>query len=110
MPEKMLRECQCPVCQQLAKHPDKKRHHQMNLFLSRLDEQQRRWYVALEAQQLGHGGMRQMSQITGMHIGTIRRGIRELDRGLADRPIDRTRLPGGGRQRVEKKIPASKLR
>ncbi len=75
----------------------------MNLFLSRLDEQQRRWYVALEAQKLGHGGATRMSQITGLHVDTIRRGVNELDRELADRPTDRVRLAGGGRQRVEEK-------
>ena len=110
MSEKTIHECQCPICQQSKEHPDKKLHHQMNLLLSRLDEQQRRWYVALEAKKLGHGGATQMSQITGMHVDTIRRGVRELDNELADRPIDRVRLPGGGRHKVEKKTPASKTR
>ena len=41
--------CQCSNCQQEAFHPDKKLHHQMNLFLNRLDEQQSRWYVAMES-------------------------------------------------------------
>ena len=45
-----VRVCQCPVCQQEGPHPDRERHRQMNLFLSRLDEAQRRWYVALEAE------------------------------------------------------------
>ena len=80
----------------------------MNLLLSRLDEQQRRWYVALEARKLGHGGATLMSQITGMHVETIRRGRRELDAELQDRPPDRVRLPGGGRSPVEKKKRASK--
>ena len=89
----------------------------MNLFLSRLDEQQRRWYVALEAKQIGqrrwyvaleakqigHGGPKQMSRITGMHVETIRRGLRELEDDLAGRPVDRVRLPGGGRHRIEKR-------
>ena len=75
----------------------------MNLLLSRLDEQQRRWYVALEAQKMGHGGAKRMAEISGMHLDTIRRGRHELDNGLADRPDDRVRLPGGGRQPVEKK-------
>lgn len=75
----------------------------MNLLLSRLDEQQRRWYVALEAQKMGHGGAVRMSEISGMHLDTIRRGRQELDKALADRPDDRVRLPGGGRQPVEKK-------
>jgi len=110
MTEKTIRECQCPTCQQPGDHPDKGLHHQMNLFLSRLDEQQRRWYVALETKKLGHGGAKRMSQITGMHVDTIRRGLRELDNELAGRPTDRIRLPGGGRHRVEKKAPASKKR
>jgi hypothetical protein len=108
MSEKSIHQCQCPICRQPEGHPDEELHHQMNLFLSRLDEQQRRWYVALEAKKMGHGGAKRMSQITGMHVDTIRRGVRELDNELADRPIDRVRLLGGGRRRVEKKIPASK--
>ncbi len=74
----------------------------MNVFLSRLDEQQRRWYVALEAKKLEHGGIDRMAQITGMDVGTIRRGGRDLSNNLEDRPVDRIRLPGGGRPGVEK--------
>jgi hypothetical protein len=103
-----IHQCQCPNCQQPDDHPDKELHHQMNLLLSRLDEQQRRWYVALEAKNLGHGGATLMSQITGMHVDTIRRGRRELDAELEDRPTDRVRLPGGGRPPAEKKQRASK--
>jgi hypothetical protein len=40
--------CECPHCQQEMPHPDQELHRQMNLLLSRLDEQQRRWYVAVE--------------------------------------------------------------
>jgi hypothetical protein len=75
----------------------------MNLFLSRLDEQLRRWYVALEADRLGHGGERRLAEITGMDEKTIRRGREELAAGLVDRPAARVRLPGGGRPPVEKK-------
>jgi len=103
-------QCQCPNCKQSDDHPDKELHHQMNLLLSRLDEQQRRWYVALEAKKMGHGGVGLMAQITGIHVDTIRRGRQELDNELADRPIDRVRLPGGGRQRTEKNKLASKRR
>ena len=76
----------------------------MNLLLSRLDEQQRRWYVAVEANRIGHGGVRLLSQITGIDEKTIRRGQQELADELVERPIDRVRLPGGGRPPVEKKI------
>ncbi len=74
----------------------------MNVLLSRLDEQQRRWYVALEAKKLGHGGIGRLAQITGMDVGTIRRGKQELETDLEDRPVNRTRLRGGGRPRAEK--------
>jgi predicted transcriptional regulator len=74
----------------------------MNLYLSRLNEQQRRWYVALEAKKLGHGGIKQLSQITGMHINTIRRGKRELEQDLTTRRVERIRAVGGGRLPVEK--------
>ncbi len=80
-------------------------HHRMNVFFSRLDEQQRRWYAALEARRLGHGGATPVSQITGIHIDTIRRGLRELEKDLEGRPVDRVRLPGGGRKRIEEKTP-----
>jgi hypothetical protein len=95
--------CQCPHCQQETDHPDKELHRQMNLFLSRLDEQQRRWYVALESKKMGRQGDRLLSQITGMDEKTIRRGRQELDASLADRPTEQIRLPGGGRPPVEKK-------
>jgi hypothetical protein len=75
----------------------------MNLLLSRLDEQQRRWYVALESVKVGHGGDTLLSQITGLNAETIRRGREELESDLAGRPADRVRLPGGGRTPLEKK-------
>ena len=108
MSEKIIHQCECPNCQQPGDHPDKELHHQMNLLLSRLDEQQRRWYAALEAKKLGRGGMTLMSQITGMSADTIRRGRDELDEQLAGRPVSRIRLPGGGRPPVEKNSRASK--
>jgi hypothetical protein len=82
----------------------------MNVFLSRLDEQQQRWYVALEAKKVGRGGPTLLSQITGMHVDTIRRGRAELNADLSDRPTDRVRQLGGGRHPVEKKNRASKQR
>lgn len=103
MPLSGIHVCQCPNCQQPGKHPDKKLHHQMNLLLSRLDEQQRRWYVAVEANRMGHGGGRLLSQITGMDEKTIQRGQQELEQGFAQRPTDQVRLVGGGRPLVEKK-------
>jgi hypothetical protein len=78
-------------------------HEQMNLLLSRLDEQQRRWYAALEANRLGRGGEQAVAQITGLSVKTIHRGQQELATALAARPTGRVRLPGGGRPCAEKK-------
>jgi signal transduction histidine kinase len=85
-----VRECQCADCRGAADHPNKQLHHQMNVFVSRLDEQQRRWYVALESKKMGHGGDMLLSQITGWAVETIRRGRRELDGELLD---ERAKLP-----------------
>jgi len=98
--------CQCANCQSSGEHPDKKLHLQMNLLLSRLDEQQRRWYGAVEANRIGYGGVRLLAQITGLDEKTIQRGQEELERNFADRPADQVRSDGGGRQPVEKKTQA----
>jgi hypothetical protein len=99
----IIHQCECPICQQSESHPDQVQHQQMNLFMSRLDEQQRRWYAALEAQKAGHGGTTLVARITGLSVETIRRGRYELESNLADRPVDRIRQVGGGRKTVEKK-------
>jgi hypothetical protein len=33
--------------------PDREHHRQMNLLLSRLDEQQRRWFQAVASERIG---------------------------------------------------------
>ena len=95
--------CQCAHCQQESEHPDRVLHRRMNVFISRLDEAQRRWYVALESQRIGYGGDRLLAQITGLDEATIRRGREELAADLAPCPEDRVRQPGAGRPSIEKK-------
>ena len=90
-------ECKCPRCLQPENHPDKQLHHQLNLLLSHLSEQQRRWVAAYEAKRLGWGGPALVSLITGMSRVTILRGQRELDEELQGRPSGRARVSGGGR-------------
>jgi len=103
-----IHECQCEACLQSKEHPDWQLHHKMNVLLSRLDEQQRRWYVALESEKIGHGGDKLLSQITGMDVETIRRGRRELDEDMVGRPSERVRETGGGQPAVEKKTHRSR--
>ena len=99
--------CQCSVCQRSEAHPDKRLHRHMNRLVSRMDEQQRRWYVGLESMKIGHGGDTLLAQITGLNVETIRRGRQELENDLNERPPAHIRLSGGGRPPVEKKIPPS---
>jgi len=73
------------------------------MLISRLDEQQRRWYAAVESKRYGYGGIRLVSQITDLDEKTIGRGRQELALNLEERPSDRVRLPGAGRPTVEKK-------
>ena len=107
MPEQDVHQCQCPICLQSENQADRELHHQFNLLLSRLDEQQRRWMVALESKKIGHGGDRFMAAVSGLSVETIRRGRLELDEHLAGRPTDRVRLPGAGQPPIEKKRPRS---
>lgn len=98
-----VRTCQCAGCQGTAPFAEREHHRQMNLLLSRLNEAQRRWYLAVEAQRLGPGADRVLYQITGMDEKTLRRGREELAASLAEQPPDRVRQPGGGRPPVEVK-------
>ena len=97
--------CGCQKCLSDSPQPEQRHHHQMNVFMSRLNEPQRRWFAALEAGRMGHGGRRLISQITGLSLMTIRRGERELAVDLA--PCSRTQLraPGGGRPTLQTRDP-----
>ena len=98
-----VHQCHCPSCLSGEDHADRELHEQMNLLASRLDEQQRRWFAALESKKVGHGGDLLVALIIGLHVDTIRRGREELDAGLAGRPANRVRIPGAGRPPVKKK-------
>lgn len=100
--ELAVHECGCAACR-LGDHAEREDHRRLNVLLTRLDEQQRRWVAGREARRYGHGGLKLVSEITGLHPETIRRGCAELADELRDRPIDHVRRPGGGRPRVEKK-------
>jgi hypothetical protein len=105
----MLHQCQCPDCLAPAASPAKELHRQMNCFLHSLGERQRRLYAALEARKVGWGGLQLLSLLTGLHVQTIRRGLRELDDPSAGLPSQRQRRAGAGRPRAEKKSCASSL-
>ena len=59
--------------------------------------------MAVEANRHGYGGVRLLSEITGMDEKTIERGQQEMEQGLIERPLEQVRSAGGGRPMVEKK-------
>ncbi len=71
------------------------------LFMSTLDEKQRRQYAGLESLLIGRGGDRRLAEMTGLDVHTIARGRKELEQHDLD--LERIRRPGAGRKPVEKK-------
>ena len=71
------------------------------LFVSMLDEQQRRLFAGLEALKFGRGGDLRIAELLGLHPQTVARGRQELTE--SDVEVERTRKTGAGRKRVGKK-------
>jgi hypothetical protein len=104
--ERQIHQCECDICKAKSDLETARHHRQMNVFLSRLNEPQRRWYVGLLSQRPGSPSDRQLSKITGLDEKTIQRGRQELERDLVDLPSGRQRREGGGRPRAEKRTPS----
>jgi hypothetical protein len=102
-PEPPVHICECETCRAGSDPEIASYHQQVNLFLSRLTEPQRRWYAATLSQQANSPSDSQLSLITGLDEKTIQRGRHELQDGLPGVPSLRRRRPGGGRLRAEKK-------
>jgi len=98
-----IHQCGCDICRTKSDPETVQQHHQMNLFLSRLSEPQRRWYVGLQSQKANSPSDRELAKITGLDEKTIRRGREELGSELVDLPPDRQRREGAGRPRSEKR-------
>ena len=103
MVQKSVHKCECQACRGEEETVKKAQHRAMNLLMSRLDEQQRRWYAGVESEKIGYGGDVQIARVTGLNVETIRGGRREMGNHLEQRPVERIRVKGGGRHRVEKK-------
>jgi hypothetical protein len=81
----------------------------IELIMQVLDEKPRRLLLAAEAKSLGHGGIKLVSQISGVSSKTISRGIKELNN--ADETTfttERCRGKGAGRKRIEETQPGIK--
>jgi len=73
----------------------------VELFVSLLDEKQRRLYAGLESIKRGHGGDKKIAQLFGLDMHTVAKGRKELWSGKIE--TDRVRRVGGGRKLLEKK-------
>lgn len=101
--EIIVHECECEACQTGFDQAVAANHHRINLLMSRLNEPQRRWYVATLSEEENAPSDRALALITGLDEKTIRRGRAELQAELVSVPIGRQRRAGGGRLRAEKK-------
>jgi hypothetical protein len=66
---------------------------------STLNENQRRWYAAHKAIELGHGGITEVRNLTGMSRTTIMKGIEDLK--ASELSNERIRREGGGRKCIK---------
>jgi hypothetical protein len=85
--------------------PDVAKH--MRAFYQTLSERDRRRYVAVEAQRLGHGGITYVAQVFDCSERTIERGLAELAELPHDPAAGRVRRPGGGRKKGSTRTPNS---
>lgn len=68
-------------------------------FYASLNERQRRHFAALEAKEIGHGGIKEVSAAFGISVVTIREGFIELEANT-QLPSGRIRKAGGGRKKT----------
>ena len=100
---KRIHRCRCRGCRSRSDSELVAFHWAINRVMAELDERSRRLFAALLARQRGHGGIQRVAEISGLNRMTIRRGLRESERGQA-KSSNRVRRPGGGRKCVEKKL------
>ena len=73
-----------------ANSPEQVLHEHINLLMSRLNEQERRWVAALLA--MHYRSISFVVLVTGISEKTIRRGMEEMNAGLEERPYERIRV------------------
>jgi hypothetical protein len=68
-------------------------------FYDTLSEKDRRRFAAVQARQLGYGGVRYVAAVLGCSRRTIERGFAELDDLPHDPAAGQVRRPGAGRKK-----------
>jgi hypothetical protein len=85
---------------------DKQWIRSLRLILDRLDENQRRWVLALLSLQVGRGGISRLSEISNMDNDTFTKARRELAEELKSCPRQRMRRAGAGRKPLTQTDPS----
>lgn len=78
-------------------------------FYATLSEKDQRRFAAIEARQLGHGGIKYVAEVLGCSRRRIERGIAELDDLPRDPAVGRVRQPGAGRKKRLHPTPTSSV-
>ena len=79
----------------------------MQDFFSTLSEKDQRRFAALEARQLGYGGVKYVAEVLNCSRRTIERGLAELDDLTNDPAAGQVRRPGAGRKKRLRRTPKS---
>ena len=79
----------------------------MRDFFATLSEKDQRRFAALEAKQLGYGGVKYVAEVLDCSRRTIERGLAELDELANDPAAGRVRRPGAGRKKRLRPAPTS---
>lgn len=92
--------CQCTQCWERPDRATSELHSHIIEMAVVLNEKHRRQFAALMALQFGHGGIKQVAEITGLSRNTIARGKGDLTAADFN---SRVRVQGAGRKLIEKK-------
>ena len=68
-------------------------------FYDTLSEKEQRRFAAVQARQLGYGGVKYIAKVLGCSRRTIERGLAELDELPNDPAAGQVRRPGAGRKK-----------
>ena len=93
---------------QFANRCDAATEQNMRDFFATLSEKDQRRFAALEARQLGYGGVKYVAEVLSCSRRTIERGLAELDDLSNDPAAGRVRRPGAGRKKGLRPTPTSR--
>ena len=84
---------------QFNKQLDVATERHMRDFVATLSEKDQRRFAALQARQLGFGGVKYVAEVLNCSRRTIERGLAELDDLTNDPAAGQVRRPGAGRKK-----------